>query len=55
MHQRPNRDEYVVVRENNVIEGLTKDFKIQNNNYLNDEYDYGSILHPPYDVRKGHY
>ena len=48
LHQRPDRDEYVVIRKNNIEEEKLKYFEIVNTDEERVKYDFGSILHPPY-------
>ena len=50
LHQRPDRDKYIVVRKDNVEEERQKYFDIEDSDEENVKYDFGSILHPPYDV-----
>ena len=50
VHQRQDRDKYVIVRKDNVEEEKLKYFDIVESNLENLSYDFGSILHPPYHV-----
>ena len=50
MHQRSDRDEYVVVKKESIIKRMHRHFDIVGADDEFGTYDFGSILHPPYHV-----
>ena len=50
MPQRPDRDKHVIVRKHDVQMIMRQHFDIVKNYEEKVKYDFGSILHPPYDV-----
>lgn len=48
-HNRPDRDDYVIIHWDNIADGRRKDFKKQTTNvtHLNTTYDFASVMHYP--------
>ena len=50
IHQRPRRDDHVIVRLEDVSDENRKYFDIVNEMEEFDKYEFKSTLHPPFDV-----
>jgi len=49
-HTRPDRENYIVIQEGNILEGYTSQYdEVTGHLYGEHEYDYGSLMHYPQD------